>query len=39
MSLLSTFAVNLVVVGLGTAALGTGTFNVEVSVPGFSLGR
>jgi branched-subunit amino acid ABC-type transport system permease component len=39
MSLLSTFAVNLVLVGLGTAALGTGLFNVEVSVPGFSLGR
>jgi len=39
MSLLSTFSVNLVLVGLGTAALGTGLFNVEVSVPGFSLGR
>lgn len=39
MSLLSTFAVNLVLVGLGTAALGTGLFNVDVSVPGFSLGR
>jgi branched-chain amino acid transport system permease protein len=39
MSLLSTFSVNLVVVGLGTAALGTGLFNVEVSIPGFSLGR
>ena len=39
MSLLSTFSVNLVLVGLGTAVLGTGLFNVEVSVPGFSLGR
>ena len=39
MSLLSTFSVNLVVVGLGTAVLGTGLFNVEVSIPGFSLGR
>ena len=39
MALLSTFAVNLVLVGLGTAALGTGLFNVDVSVPGFSLGR
>jgi branched-chain amino acid transport system permease protein len=39
MSLLSTFSVNLVLVGLGTAVLGTGLFNVQVSVPGFSLGR
>ena len=39
MSLLSTFAVNLVLVGLGTAALGTGLFNVEVHVPGISMGR
>ncbi|MGH9519571.1 MAG: branched-chain amino acid ABC transporter permease [Terriglobales bacterium] len=39
MSLLSTFSVNLVLVGLGTAVLGTGLFNVDVSVPGFSLGR
>ena len=39
MSLLSTFAVNLVRVGIGTAVWGTGLFNVEVSIPGFSLGR
>ena len=39
MSLLSTFSVNLVLVGLGTAALGTGLFNVEVHVPGISMGR
>jgi branched-chain amino acid transport system permease protein len=39
MSLLSTFAVNLVLVGLGTAALGTGLFNVDVHVPGISMGR
>ncbi len=39
MSLLSTFAVNLVLVGVGTAVWGTALFNVEVSVPGFSLGR
>ena len=39
MSLLSTFSVNLVLVGLGTTVLGTGLFNVEVSVRGFSLGR
>jgi branched-subunit amino acid ABC-type transport system permease component len=39
MSLLSTFAVNLVLIGLGTAVWGTALFNVEVSVPGVSLGR
>ena len=39
MSLLSTFAVNLVLVGLGTAVWGTALFNVDVSVPGFSIGR
>jgi branched-subunit amino acid ABC-type transport system permease component len=39
MGLLSTFSVNLVLVGLGTAALGTGLFNVNVSVPGISMGR
>lgn len=39
MSLLSTFAVNLVLVGLGTAAWGTDLFNVPASLPGFSLGR
>ncbi len=39
MSLLSTFAVNLVLVGLGTAVWGTVLFNVPVSLPGLSLGR
>jgi branched-chain amino acid transport system permease protein len=39
MSLLSTFAVNLVLIGLGTAVWGTDLFNVEVSVPGISIGR
>ena len=39
MSLLATFSVNLVLVGLGTAAWGTDLFNVPVSLPGFSLGR
>jgi len=39
MSLLSTFAVNLVLIGLGTAVWGTALFNVEVSLPGLSLGR
>jgi branched-subunit amino acid ABC-type transport system permease component len=39
MSLLSTFAVNLVLVGLGTAIWGTALFNVNVSLPGISMGR
>lgn len=39
MSLLSTFSVNLVLIGLGTAVWGTVLFNVSVSLPGFSLGR
>src|SRR5690242_21081466 len=39
MSLLSTFSVNLVLIGLGTAAWGTVLFNVSVSLPGFRLGR
>jgi len=39
MSLLSTFSVNLILIGVGTAVWGTALFNVEVSLPGFSLGR
>jgi branched-chain amino acid transport system permease protein len=39
MSLLSTFAVNLILIGVGTAVWGTALFNVEVSVPGLSMGR
>jgi branched-subunit amino acid ABC-type transport system permease component len=39
MSLLSTFSVNLVLIGLGTAEWGTVLFNVPVSLPGFSIGR
>jgi len=39
MSLLATFSVNLVLIGLGTAVWGTVLFNVPVSLPGFSLGR
>ncbi|HEX3937829.1 MAG TPA: branched-chain amino acid ABC transporter permease [Xanthobacteraceae bacterium] len=39
MSLLSTFSVNLILIGIGTAVWGTALFNVEVSLPGFSLGR
>jgi branched-subunit amino acid ABC-type transport system permease component len=41
MSLLSTFSVNLILIGLGTAAWGTVLFNVSVSLQGLrmSLGR
>ncbi len=39
MILLSTFAVNLVVIGLGTAAWGTDLFNVPVSLPSVTWGR
>jgi len=39
MSLLSTFAVNLVLIGLGTAVWGTVLFNVAVTVPGVSWQR
>jgi branched-subunit amino acid ABC-type transport system permease component len=39
MSLLSTFSVNLVLIGLGTAVWGTDLFNVPVSLPGLSMGR
>ncbi len=36
MSLLSTFAVNLVLIGLGTDLWGTKLFNIPVSLPGLS---
>ena len=39
MSLLSTFSINLVLIGVGTAVWSTDLFNVPVSLPGFSLGR
>jgi len=39
MSLLSTFSVNLVLIGVGTAVWGTALFNVAVSMPGISVGR
>jgi branched-subunit amino acid ABC-type transport system permease component len=39
MSLLSTFAVNLVLIGIGTGVWGTALFNVAVSLPGISIGR
>ncbi|HUK04889.1 MAG TPA: branched-chain amino acid ABC transporter permease, partial [Burkholderiales bacterium] len=39
MSLLSTFSINLVLIGVGTAVWSTDLFNVPASLPGFSLGR
>ena len=39
MSLLSTFSVNLVLIGVGTAVWGTALFNVDVSLPGITMGR
>ena len=39
MFLLSTFSVNLVVIGLATAVWGTGLFNVPVSLPGVTWQR
>jgi branched-subunit amino acid ABC-type transport system permease component len=39
MSLLSTFSVNLMLIGVGTAIWGTALFNVEVALPGISMGR
>jgi len=39
MSLLSTFAVNLVLIGVGTGVWGTELFNVAVSLPGITIGR
>ncbi|HML06530.1 MAG TPA: branched-chain amino acid ABC transporter permease [Xanthobacteraceae bacterium] len=39
MVLLSTFSVNLVVIGLGTAVWGTGLFNVPVMLPGVTWHR
>ena len=38
MSLLATFAVNMVLIGLGTAVWGTVLFNVPVSLPGITSG-
>ncbi|MGH7088362.1 MAG: branched-chain amino acid ABC transporter permease, partial [Stellaceae bacterium] len=39
MSLLSTFAANLVLIGIGTATWGTVLFNVPVSLPGITWHR
>jgi branched-subunit amino acid ABC-type transport system permease component len=36
MSLLATFAVNMILVGLGTVMWGTAVFNVEMSTPGLT---
>jgi branched-chain amino acid transport system permease protein len=38
MTLLATFAVNMVVIGLGTVIWGTAVYNVDVQVPGLTLG-
>lgn len=38
MSLLATFAVSMIVVGLGTALWSTSPYNVAIAVPGISLG-
>jgi branched-subunit amino acid ABC-type transport system permease component len=37
MSLLATFALNMIIIGLGTAAWTTSPFNVPVSLPGISI--
>ena len=39
MSLLATFAVSMIVVGLGTALWSTSPYNVQFSIPGLSIGR
>ncbi len=38
-SLLSTFAVNMMVIGIGTAIWSTSPYNVNFSLPGITLGR
>ena len=38
MSLLSTFAVNMIMIGLGTAVWSTSPYNVQVDIPGISWG-
>jgi branched-subunit amino acid ABC-type transport system permease component len=38
MSLLTTFAVNLMVIGIGTILWSTSPYNIDISLPGFSLG-
>jgi branched-chain amino acid transport system permease protein len=38
-SLLSTFAVNMIVIGIGTAIWSTSPYNVNFSLPGITIGR
>ncbi len=39
LSLLSTFAVNMIIIGVGTAAWSTSPYNVNFNVPGMTIGR
>ncbi len=39
MSLLSTFAVNMIIIGLGTALWSTSPYNVNFSLPGITVGK
>lgn len=39
MSLLSTFAVNMIILGVGTALWSTSPYNVDFSVPGITIGN
>ncbi|HET7848676.1 MAG TPA: branched-chain amino acid ABC transporter permease [Pseudolabrys sp.] len=39
MSLLATFALNMIIIGLGTAAWTTSPYNVPVSLPGITVGN
>lgn len=39
MSLLATFSLNMIIIGLGTAAWTTSPYNVPVSLPGISIGN
>lgn len=39
MSLLATFAVSMIVIGLGTALWSTNPYNIQFSIPGVSIGR
>jgi branched-subunit amino acid ABC-type transport system permease component len=39
MSLLSTFAVNMMIIGIGTALWSTSPYNVNFNLPGFTIGK
>jgi branched-chain amino acid transport system permease protein len=39
MSLLSTFAVNMIIIGVGTAVWSTSPYNVNFSLPGITIGK